>query len=305
MNMKKYFFAVALSLLLLVSPLLTSTANAHWEFHDQQGQYLFGYTGVESAYEYESEVAHNHIKTNVTTLSSEWTSLLGPAIDQHNAAGNKVAIFLDSILFQEASPASYLRPDYRYLFDYWYNRNKLYLTSNRVSFLIINGEANNRHLTNAALNEATAYVKSKLPALPTLVGYGLSPGAVDISAQTLPTQPDGFAFWDYYQLHPENPGSKFQYWLNYFKTHIDVSRQRLIIVFDAHFAPAHLQAGITQDMLGPMAIRYANIAHSEPLVVGMVGFTWEGFGDILGLRDVTQSVRDLNGTASCILLPCP
>jgi hypothetical protein len=296
--------AIAIALVLLCSPLLTSVASAHWEFHDLYGQYLFGYTGVESAYEYESEVARNHIKTNVTTLSSEWTTSLGPAIDQHNGAGNKVAIFLDTILFQPDTPAWYLRPDYRYLFDSWYNRNKLYLTSNRVAFLIINSEANNAHLTNAAIDEATAYVKAKIPTIPTLVGYGFGDGAVDISGQALPVQPDGFAFWRYAVLHPEDPNSQFQYWLRYFKTHIDVSRQRLIIVFDAHFAPYHLAAGITQDMLGPMAIRYANIARSEPLVVGMVGFTWQGFGDTLGLRDVTQGVRDQNRTASCILLPC-
>jgi hypothetical protein len=302
--MKRKPFAAVLSLIFLLSPMLTSTASAHWEFHNLYGQYLFGYTGVENAYEYESEVARNHIKTNVTTLSSEWTTSLGPAIDQHNGAGNKVAIFLDSILFQSDTPAWYLRPDYRYLFDSWYNRNRLYLTPDRVAFLIIHSEANNANLPNSSIDQATAYVKSKIPAIPTVVGYGLSPGGVDISGQALPVQPDGFAFWDYYILHPEDPSSKFQYWLNYFKTHIDVSRQRLIIVFDAHFAPEHLQAGITQDMLGPMAIRYANIARSEPLVVGMVGFTWEGFGYILGLRDVTQSVRDLNRTASCILLPC-
>lgn len=295
------------TIILLMSSMLTSNVSAHWEFHDLNGQYLFGYTGVESAFEYENEVKSNGIKTNVTTLSSEWTTNLSSAINHHNSAGNKVGIFLDNILFQEASPASYLRPDYRYLFDSWYNRNKLYLTSNRVAFLIINSEANNRHLTNAALDTATAYVKSKIPAIPTIVGYGLSPSAVDISGQSLPVQPDGFAFWSYYVLHPETPGSRFQYWLNYFKSRIDASRQRLLIVFDAHFYnPAHLEQNhITQEMLGDMAIRYANIVHSEPLVVGMVGFTWEGFGDTLGLRDVTQSVRDQNRTASCILLTCP
>jgi hypothetical protein len=297
-------FAAALSLIFLLSPLLTSTASAHWEFHNLQGQYLFGYTGVESAYEYESEVVRNHIKTNVTTLSSEWTSDLSSAINQHNSFGNKVAIFLDSILFQSASPAWYLRPDYRYLFDSWYNRNRLFLTPDRVAFLIINSEANNARLTNAAIDQATAYVKSKIPAIPTVVGYGFGDGAVDISSQPLPVQPDGFAFWRYAVLHPEAPTSQFQYWLNYFKTHIDVSRQRLIIVFDAHYGPWHVDARITQDMLGDMAIRYANIARSEPLVVGMVGFTWQGFGDVLGLRDVAQGVRDQNRTASCILLPC-
>jgi hypothetical protein len=303
--MKKYLLVT--TTIILLSSLLTPIASAHWEFHDLNGQYLFGYTGVESAFEYENEVKSNGIKTNITTLSSEWTTNLSSAINHHNSAGNKVGIFLDTILFQEASPAWYLRPDYRYLFDSWYNRNKLYLTSNRVALLIINSEANNRGLTNAALDTATAYVKSKIPAIPTIVGYGLSPGAVDISGQALPVQPDGFAFWTYYVLHPETPGSRFQVWLNHFKSRIDASRQRLLIVFDAHFYnPAHLeQYHITQEMLGDMAIRYANIVRSEPLLVGMVGFNWHGFGDILGLRDITQSVRDQNRTASCILLTCP
>ena len=238
------------------------------------------------------------------TLSSEWTSNLSGDFNLHNGAGNKVAIFLDTILFQSDTPAWYLRPDYRYVFDYWYNINKAYLTPDRVAFLIINSEANNARIPNSSIDTATAYVKSKIPSIPTVVGYGFGDGAVDVTG-ALPVQPDGFAFWRYATLHPEDPTTEFQHRLSYFKTHIDVTRQRLIIVFDAHFAPYHLAAGITQDMLGPMAVRYANIVRSEPLVVGMVGFTWQGFGDTLGLRDVSQGVRDYNRQASCILLGCP
>ncbi|HJQ34671.1 MAG TPA: hypothetical protein VJ866_20995 [Pyrinomonadaceae bacterium] len=301
--MRKHLHAATLCLALLLSPVLTSTASAHWEFHDVNGQYLFGYTGVESAYEYEGEVARAGIHTNVTTVSSEWTTYLGPAITQHNSAGKKVAIFLDNVLFQSDTPAWYLRPDYQYVFNYWYNLNKAYLTPDRVSFLIINSEANNAHLTNSAIDTATAYVKSKISTIPTVVGYGLSDGAVDISGQALPVQPDGFAFWRYAVLHPEAPGSSFQYWLNYFKTHINPARQRLIIVFDAHYGPWHVNAGLTQEMVGDMAVRYADIARSEPLVVGMVGFTWESFSDVLGLRDVSQGMRDSNRTASIKMLP--
>lgn len=300
--MRYRIFRAVLALALLASPLLSLEVSAHWEFRNNQ-QFLFGYTGVESAYEYPSEVANNGIKTNLTPLSSNYNSLLGSAITHHNNFGNKVAIFLDTILFDDQYGWN-LRPDHQYLFNYWYNRNKLYLTPDRVAVLIINSEANNRDISNAELNQATAFVKTKLPAIPTVVGYGLSPGGVDISAQTLPTAPDGFAFWSYYVRHPEAAGSRFQYWLSYFKTHIDTSRQRLLVVFDAHFASGHLAAGMTQEELGPVAIRYANIVKNDPLIVGMVGFTWEGFGDILGLRDVTQSVRNDNRTASCILLPC-
>jgi len=301
--MKTRLYAAILSFTLLLSPVLTSTASAHWEFHDVNGQYLFGYTGVESAYEYESEVANAGIHTNMTTLSSEWTTYLGPAITQHNSAGKKVAIFLDTILFQSDTPAWYLRPDYQYIFNYWYNLNKAYLTPDRVSFLIINSEANNARLTNSAIDTATAYVKSKISNIPTVVGYGLSDGAVDISGQALPVQPDGFAFWRYAVLHPEAPGSTFQYWLNYFKTHINPARQRLIIVFDAHYGPWHINAGLTQEMVGDMAVRYADIAKSEPLVVGMVGFTWQSFDDVLGLRDVSQGMRLSNRSASLKLIP--
>jgi hypothetical protein len=303
--MKHRLFTAALCLALLASPLLTSTASAHWEFHDVNGQYLFGYTGVESAYEYESEVAHSGIKTNVTTLSTEYNTVLGPYIDQHNAAGNKVGIFLDTVLFQSATPSWYLRPDYKWTFDQWYNRNKLYLTSNRVAFLIINSEANNRGITRAALDTATEYVKSKLPALPTIVGYGFGGGGGNILSQGLPSKPDGFGFWHYAVLHPETPGTPFQTWLTYFKQNMNQQTQRLIIVFDAHYGPWHVDAGLTQEMVGDIAIRYADIARNEPLVVGMLGFTWAGFGDVLGLRDVSQGMRIKNITASCKLLPCP
>jgi hypothetical protein len=42
-------------------------------------------------------------------------------------------------------------------------------------------------LTNAAIDQATADDKSKTPAIPTLVGYGFSDGAVDISGQARPS----------------------------------------------------------------------------------------------------------------------
>jgi hypothetical protein len=297
--------AAVFSLALLVCPRLASTARAQWDFHDLHGQYLFGYTGVESANDFEREVGVNGIKTNVTTLSSDWTTNLGSAIALHNNYGNRVAIYLDVILFQPDPSGWYLRPDYRFLFDAWYNRNRSWLTPDRVAFLIIMSEANNARLTPAAIDQATAYVKSKIASIPTVVGYGFGDGAVDISTQPLPVQPDGFAFWRYAVRNPADPASLFQYWLRYFKSHMNVSRQRLIFVFDAHYGPWHVNAGLVQEDVGDMAIRYANLARTEPLVVGLVGFTWEGFDDVLGLRDVAQGMRDRNRTASCVILSCP
>lgn len=302
--MKTRLFAAALCLALLASALFAPAASAHWEFHDVNGQYLFGYTGVESAYEYRQEVANAGIKTNVTTISSEYNTYLQPAIDHQTQGGKKVGIFLDTVLFQSAAPAWYLRPDYQWTFNHWYNLNKNYLTSNRVAFLIINSEANNRGLSAAALDTATAYVKSKLPALPTVVGYGFGEGGAGMTNLTLPAQPDGFAFWRYAVLHPEAAGSEFQVLLNFFKARISAS-QRLIIVFDAHYGPWHVNAGQTQEMVGDIAIRYADIARAEPKVVGLIGFTWESFGGVLGLRDASQGMRLKNVTASCKLLPCP
>jgi hypothetical protein len=96
--MKSKLCAAALSLILLLSPLLALNASAHWEFHDLSGQYRFGYTGIESAYECESEATREGMETNVTTLSSEWATSLSSAINQHNSFDNKAAIFLDDFL---------------------------------------------------------------------------------------------------------------------------------------------------------------------------------------------------------------
>jgi hypothetical protein len=299
--------AAVFSLVWLVYPSFVSTAGAQslWAFHDVNGQYLFGYTGVEDSGDFEHEVALNHIKTNVTTISSEWTTDLAGAIAMHNSYGVRVAIFLDTVLFQQDTPAWYLRPDYRFVFDSWFARNRVNLTPDRVAFLIIHSEANNARLSPAAVDQATAYVKSKIATIPTVVGFGFGDGSVDISAQPLPVLPDGFAFWRYATLNPADPSTLFQYWFRYFKSHMDTSRQRLIFVFDAHYGPWHINAHILQDDVGDMAIRYANLARSEPLVVGMVGFTWNSFDDVLGLRDMTTGSRIRNQTASCIMLTCP
>jgi hypothetical protein len=195
-----------------------------------------------------------------------------------------------------------LRLDYKAKIDAWVTRNSAYLTPDRVAFLIINGEANNRCLTASSLDLAAAYVKSKLPALPTVVGYGLT-GDRTVAAP-LPTEPAGFAFWSYGNRYPDSPGSPFQYWLNFFKQQIGNGPQRLIVVFDAHHQPYHTEVGISPEIIGPMATRYADIVLSEPKIVGMIGFTWASFGDHVGMQHLPQSVRDRNRTVSCRLLPC-
>jgi hypothetical protein len=299
MRRKTFIAALAMTLVYAFS---APQVSAFWEFHDVNGQYLFGYTGLDASGDYQHEVMLNGIKTNVTTINTRYTDQIGPTLSTFNSYGVKGAIVLDTILFDDQYGWN-LRPDYAALFNNWYALNGAYLTPDRVAFLVINTEANNRHISAAAIDTATAYVKSRVPNLPTVVGYGLSQGSVDITGQPLPVQPDAIAFWDYGVLHPEDPNSKFQYWLSYFKARIDRSRQRLIVVFDAFYGGPQIAAGLTQDMLGPMAVRYANVVRNEPLVVGMIGFNWYSFDDALGLRDVTQSVRDYNRTAGCTLLP--
>jgi hypothetical protein len=205
--------------MILMSSFFTQEGRAHWEFHDLYGQYLFGYTGVESNIPlYRNEVAANGIGTNVTTVSSFAITDLSGVISYFNSRGDKAAIFMDNILFIEDPNlprcngpfnAWRLRLDYRAKVDSWYARNSAYLTPDRVAFLIINSEANNRCLSTSVLDQATAYVKSKLPAIPTVVGYGLTEGAVSIAAP-LPVQPAGFAFWSYGVRYPADANSLFQ-----------------------------------------------------------------------------------------------
>jgi len=312
--MKRKLITVALSILLLCSPALTSQAFAHWEFHDVEGKFLFGYTGVENQIPlYRNEVTQNGIGTNVTTLSSDAISDLSGPISYFNSQGDKVGIFLDKILFivdpnlptcQGPTGLNFvawrLRNDYKAKFDSWYARNQNYLTPERVAFLIIFAEANNGCLSSSVLDLATSYVKSKLSTIPTIVGYSLTEGGANATAP-LPVQPAGFSFWTYAVRYPNSPTSLFQFWLGFFKTNMQ-PQQRLVIVFDAHHQPLHTSKGITQAMLGPMAKRYAEVVRSEPKIVGMIGFTWASFDDHIGMRNLPQAVRDDNRAASCMLL---
>jgi hypothetical protein len=299
-----------IAVIALVFAFSTPKVNAHWEFHDVYGQYLFGYTGVEDTRpRNQDEITANGIMTNVTTIASCPNTNITATINYFNSKQVKAALFLDNVLFIEAgttprcnesSPIWRLRQDYQAKFDSWYNTNKAYLTPQRVALLIINSEANNRGLPSSVLDQATAYVKTKLPTIPTVVGYGLTQGATNATAP-LPVEPAGFVFWSYAVEYPANPGTLFQYWLNFFKQNISM-QQRLIIVFDAHHQPLHTSKGINQVALGPMARRYANLVRSEPLIVGMIGFTWQSFGDHIGMRSLHPNVRVENQTASCILL---
>lgn len=295
---------------LLTLMLLTSTASAYWEEHDLNGQYMFGYAGVEENLAlYLPEIESNHIPTNVQTLVAKNASdNLSSQLDYLRAHGQRAVLILDNLLFindpslpTPCGAGSWRnRFDYKAKFDNWMKINGSYLNADYVAVLVIHSEINNHCISFDSLDQVTQYVKSKIPAIPTLAGYGRSVGAAPMP-DAIPAALAGVAFFKYRIFDPQTD-SDYQAELNGLKAKL-TPEQRIILVPDGFYDSGHAALGWPKWYLGYVALNYMSLALNDPKVVGLVFFRWPSFPEAgetkLGTRDLPQSVRDRQMQASC------
>jgi hypothetical protein len=302
--MKKLFSVITLTLTLLLTH-----ADAHWEFHDADGQYLFGYAGVEENLEtYLSEIEGNRIPTNAQTLvASTPADDLRARLDLLRSRGQRAFLILDPLLFLNdpnlntpCGAGSWRhRLNYRARFDNWLALNGSHVTPERVAVLVVNSEINNRCVSFGSLEEVSQYVKAKLPGIPTIAGYGRSTGAKPLPEAVPPTL-DGVAFFKYRTFDPQTDAA-YQEDFNLLKSKLDAG-QRIILVPDGFYDSGHAALGWPKWYLGHAALNYMSLARNDPSVVGLIVFRWPGFqeGELkLGTRDLPQNVRDRHRQVGC------
>jgi hypothetical protein len=309
---KKLMKKLLVFIFLQIFIIQVSSVSAHWEFHDRDGKYLFGYAGVGDNPElYMPEIENNRIPTNVQSITVN-TPLddLRPKIEYLAARGQKVIIVLDNLLFRKdanlATPCGEfaVRPwlNYGTRFDDWLRINQNAVNSERVAALVINTEVNNRCITYNALDQVTKYVNGKTPSVPTVAGYGHSSGAMPLP-EAVPASLAGVLFFKYVVLYPATDG-EYQTDFQLLKSKLTPG-QRIILVPDGFYSPSHAAAGWAKWHLGYLALNYADFAKNDDKVVGLVFFLWASFGDNLGMRDlpqnVPQNVRDRHRSAACAL----
>lgn len=298
-----------LIILTLMQPMLfTAAAGAHWEERDVHGRFMFGYAGVEGDPNYTAEIEAHGIPTNVQSISVAAASEdLGPKINFVNSRGQRAIVMFDRLLFlnDPALPtpcgphAWRQRFDYRAKFDAWLSRNARHLAPEKVAILVINSEVNNRCISPAALDAVTQYVASKVPAIPTLAGYGAGEGAQPLP-EVIPASLAGAALFRYEILNPVTDPS-YQQTYAALKSRLTPA-QRILLVPDGFYNSGHAAKGISEADMGRVALNYMTLALNDPQVVGLLFFLWPNYEENgeqkLGTRGLPQEVRDRHRVAA-------
>lgn len=300
----------SLILILLLPVLLGQSVSAHWEEHDVNGQYMFGYASVgEDPARYLTEVEDNHIPTNIQSLA------VNRAIDDVRAKlsylkahGQRAILVLDSLLFLNdpelntpcGMNAWRNRLDFKAKFDNWLNLNRDFITPEYVSVLVVMSEMNNRCVSYGALDTVTQYVTSKLPSIPVIAGYDGTNGAGPLP-ESIPPSLSGVLFFKYRVFDPKNDPA-YQEAFNRLKSKL-TPEQRILLIPDGYYDSSYEAMGWPKWYLGYVALNYMNLALSDPKVVGLAIFLWPGFQEFgeykLGARDLPQSVRDKHRQVGC------
>lgn len=309
------------AILLILSTLFTPSARAHWEEHDVNGQYMFGYAGTgDNLSLYMPEIESNRIPTNVQSIAVRAaTDNLGAKLSYLKGRHQRAILVLDDLLFRNdpslntACGDFAYRPrlDFKTKFDNWLNLNRSYVTEEYVAVLVINSEVNNRCISFGSMDAVTQYVESKVPSIPTAAGYSGGGVSKDLP-EAIPAALDGIIFFMYQVFDPRTDVA-YQAGLNHLKSKM-TPEQRLILVPDGYYDSGHMALGWPKWYLGYAALNYMNLALNDPKVVGLVIFIWPSFDEFgehkLGTRDLPQSVRDRHRMVGCglkiqnLLVPC-
>lgn len=299
----------------IVLLLVASTTNAQWEDHDLHGKYLFGYAGIGYVNEEGvpslrlSEIETHGIPTNVHTLEVNTAAdNLGARIQQLQTHGQRAALILDNLLFKNVptlnTPCGEFswrhRIDFQAKFDNWFAINSHHLNPQTVAVVVINTEVNNRCISHVSIDMVTRYVKSKLPGIPTVAGYGRSTGAAPLP-DVVPPSLAGVAFFKYRTFDPRTDVA-YQAEFNQLKSKL-TPEQRIILVPDGFYDSGHAAMGWPKWYLGYLALNYMELALDDPKVVGMVVFLWSSFmdanGRVLGSRELPIGVLDKHRQVGC------
>ncbi len=296
---------------------------------------LFGYAGVADQNGNKlGEIQAAGIHTNVATIdfAEVWTSTNLAAITaQYQASGVKAGLFLDNVLFKKFVVSSSQCADAGGPFVFalrgnWQSRlanfataNGPYISTSTTAFLVISTEVNNTCTSLTDVNTAALAVKGYFPGIPTVLGYGRSPGAQPAPAY-IPSAIDWVGFYKYGTFDPNNPSHPYnadnQYLVefNSLLSKLNAQQQVLLVPdgFWATFLHANLNshlgtgAGWPKWYLGPLAANYETLALGQPKVVGLLFFLWTKPNDptFLGTKELPQSVRDQHHDIACRNIGC-
>jgi hypothetical protein len=169
------------------------------------------------------------------------------------------------------------------------------------------------------VNTAAAAVKSYFPGVPTVLGYGRSPGAKPAPAY-IPANIDWVGFYKYGIFDPSNPSHAYnadnQYLLEFNSLVSKLNAQQKIILVPDGWWGSFLHANLNSHLgtgagwpkwyLSNVALNYEAFALGQSKVVGLLFFLWSVPNDpgFLGTKELPQSVRDRHREIACRNIGC-
>jgi hypothetical protein len=274
------------------------------------------------------------VPTNLASIDfpETWTAVdLGAIVSTFQGAGVRAALFLDNVLFKkfyvnaspcadEAGPFSWaLRANWQSRLANFFAANAAYIDEVTTALLVVSSEVNNRCTDLGQVGTAATAVKGYFPSLPTVMGYGRSPGARPAPA-FVPATIDWVGFFKYGTFDPTNPAHPYnaddRYLIELAALEAKLAaHQRILLVADgfwAEFLHRHLTShlgpgsGWPKWYLASLALNYEALARSEPKVVGMLVFLWSSpaLPGFQGTADLPESVREAHRAIGCRNLGC-
>lgn len=201
------------------------------------------------------------------------------------AANNMLAILsVQGIFFDGAT----LRRDYQSRWDRFIAVNKLDAYLAKLAAFYVADEPFWNGVKYADLKTVSDTIKKRFPGVATMFieAYPM------LSVMQVPASIDVIGFDRYAVLDPYRDNS-YRTQLESLKNKRSGPHQKIILVMDAQWLPFYAEGGNTEAAMAQVATSYYSLAGSDPDIIALIGYTWEGGldgADQKGAKDLPASV---------------
>ncbi len=169
------------------------------------------------------------------------------------------------------------------------------LTPGKVAAFYLVDEPTWNGVTFAELDAVSQTIKTDYPNIPILLVEAY-PTLINLQ---VPVSVDWVGFDRYAVFDPlPSKNASFLADIATLKSKLSSPHQKVFLTIDDRWEPLYATLGIaTPEQMIPVIQDYYDLAVSDPMVVGLLGYLWAGGiggGQELGVRDMPQSVIDLN-----------
>jgi hypothetical protein len=291
-----FCFAILLMTLRTMPETLAQSAPAHLRY--------FGYYLVDALVDdktdnvvklsYIDEVSYF---TNLNQLAIyEYTDSVVDRVNAMNNQSQKPFLSIENAFWYQdgrtTAPSQHnytLRADYRARWNTFKANNASVLNASKIGCFYLFDEPVWNGVPFSELNSISQMIKSDFPSIPIMYVEAYK----SLNEMQIPTTVDWVGF-DQYSIFNPSTNAGYRANLSLLKSK-RTNGQKIFIVADTHWIPEYQSVfGKTTYDMGPVLQDYYNLAASEPDVIGILGYLWIGGFDGLGVRNMPQSVIDLN-----------